>query len=374
MIFETVQLKDVCEFLDNLRVPVEEADRKPGPYPYYGANGQQGWIGGYIFDEPLVLLAEDGGHFGSKTRSIAYKVTGKCWVNNHAHVLRPKPNCDVDYLHRVLSFYDVTRFISGTTRQKLTKGKAEGMPIPLPSLDEQKRIATILSKADRLRRLRRYARELSDGYLQSVFLEMFGDPVSNPKSLKVVKLGDICSRITDGTHQPPKWSEKGIPFLFVSNVADGELDFNTEKFISHETWLELTERCPIELNDILYTIVGSYGNAALVRTTRPFSFQRHIAHIKPNPNKIHPEFLLGMLQSPGIKKQADKEVRGVAQKTLNLSELKNLLIFTPDWEAQIQYVELRRKYERLRAQQRESARQGEHLFQSLLHRAFRGEM
>ena len=108
MNFDTVQLKDVCVFLDNLRVPVKESERKPGPYPYYGANGQQGWIDDYIFDKPLILLAEDGGHFGSKTRPIAYKVSGKCWVNNHAHVLWPKSNCDIDYLHRVLSYYDVT--------------------------------------------------------------------------------------------------------------------------------------------------------------------------------------------------------------------------------------------------------------------------
>ena len=159
-----VELGDICEFLDHKRKPVSEELRKSGPYPYYGANGQQGWIDDYIFDEPLVLLAEDGGHFGSKTKTIAYKISGKTWVNNHAHVLRPRHNCDVDYITHVLSFYDVSKIISGTTRPKLTKGNSELIRIPLPSLPEQRRIAGQLEQADRLRRTRRYALELSDSF------------------------------------------------------------------------------------------------------------------------------------------------------------------------------------------------------------------
>jgi type I restriction enzyme S subunit len=152
-----LSLGDVCEFLDHKRKPVTEGLRTSGPYPYYGANGQQGWIGDYLFDEPLVLLAEDGGHFGSTTKPIAYKIQGKTWVNNHAHVLRPGPNCDVDYLAHVLSFFDVSKFVNGTTRPKLTKGNAEQLRIPLPPLEEQKRLSKLLDRAVRLRRLRRYA-------------------------------------------------------------------------------------------------------------------------------------------------------------------------------------------------------------------------
>lgn len=93
MITELLSLGEVCDFLDSQRVPVTEAERKPGPYPYYGANGQQGWIDGYIFDEPLVLLAEDGGNFGSKTRPIVVRpkswTVGKnnihCSVKEHSH-------------------------------------------------------------------------------------------------------------------------------------------------------------------------------------------------------------------------------------------------------------------------------------------------
>src|SRR6516165_2314804 len=105
--FPVRSLGDVVDFLDSLRRPVKEADRKPGPYPYYGANGQQGTIEAYIFDEPLVLLAEDGGHFWEPHRGVAYRITGKTWVNNHAHVLRPRPGLDLAHLCRVLENYDL---------------------------------------------------------------------------------------------------------------------------------------------------------------------------------------------------------------------------------------------------------------------------
>jgi type I restriction enzyme S subunit len=152
--FPVRPLGEVVEFLDSKRRPVKEADRKPGPFPYYGANGQQGTIDAYIFDEPLVLLAEDGGFFDAPERGIAYRISGRTWVNNHAHVLRPRAGLDIAFLCRVLENYEVTPFISGTTRSKLTKGQAEKIEIPLPPLDEQRRIAAVLDQADELRQRR----------------------------------------------------------------------------------------------------------------------------------------------------------------------------------------------------------------------------
>ena len=99
-----VPLESVCEILDSLRIPITASERTKGPYPYYGANGIQDYVADYIFDDELVLLAEDGGNFGSKDRPIAYRVSGKCWVNNHAHVLKPKSMIHVDYLYYALMF------------------------------------------------------------------------------------------------------------------------------------------------------------------------------------------------------------------------------------------------------------------------------
>ena len=144
--WEVKKLVEVADFLDNLRKPVTASDRVSGPYPYYGANGQQDSVGDYIFDDELVLLAEDGGYFGSKTRPVAYRVSGKCWINNHAHVLKNKNEVsDIDFLGYSLMYYDVTPYVTGSTRAKLNKSAAEKIKIFLPSLEIQKQIVAKLS-------------------------------------------------------------------------------------------------------------------------------------------------------------------------------------------------------------------------------------
>ena len=134
------KLGEVCEVLDSKRVPITAANRVSGQYPYYGANGVQDYVADYIFDDELVLLAEDGGNFGSKEKPIAYRVSGKCWVNNHAHVLKPKAVIDVDYLCYSLMFYDVSGLVNGATRQKLTQSDMRKMEIPLRTMVEQKKL------------------------------------------------------------------------------------------------------------------------------------------------------------------------------------------------------------------------------------------
>ena len=176
-----VPLGEVVEFLDHLRKPVTAKDRVAGPIPYYGANGQQDSVADYIFDESLVLLAEDGGHFGDPTRTIAYHIEGKSWVNNHAHVLRPTDKIDIRFLCRHLERYDVTPFTSGTTRLKLNKNQASKIPIALPPLSEQKRIADILDKADAVRRKRQEAIQLLNEVARSDFLDTADDPFANSK-------------------------------------------------------------------------------------------------------------------------------------------------------------------------------------------------
>ncbi|AFZ46131.1 restriction modification system DNA specificity domain protein [Cyanobacterium stanieri PCC 7202] len=279
------------------------------------------------------------------------------------------------YLFYALQSLDLTgktdRAVMGNT---LNKRKLEEIKIPLPPIALQRRIADILDTADRIIQKRKKAIALTEELQKSIFLDMFGDPITNPKGWEVKKLEDVCHKVTDGTHQSPQWEIKGIPFIFVSNIVNGEIDFNVSKYISEDSWQQLTLRCPIEINDILYTTVGSYGNAALVRTNKKFCFQRHIAHIKPNPEEIEPEFLLELMQSDGIKKQADTQVRGIAQKTLNLRELKTFPIFNPPMILQKKYIGIRRNVESQLKEQEKFLKESENLFNSLSQKAFKGEL
>ena len=175
-------VEDCCEILDSMRVPITAADREEGEYPYYGANGIQDHVADYIFDDELVLLAEDGGNFGSKERPIAYRVSGKCWVNNHAHVLKPKAGLDVDYLCYSLMFYKVDGIVNGATRQKLTQAAMRKMQIPSRSMDKQRHIVDELNCIIKIKEQRQNELKLLDDLIKARFIELFGDPISNTQN------------------------------------------------------------------------------------------------------------------------------------------------------------------------------------------------
>lgn len=139
------QLGDVCDILDNRRIPVRKSDRSAGPYPYYGATGILDYIDDYIFDESLVLIGEDGAKWESGERT-AFIAEGKYWVNNHAHVVKPHAHLLNKFLVSWLTIFDLTPYTSGLTVPKLNQKRLCSIPIPLPPLSEQKRIVTDLNK------------------------------------------------------------------------------------------------------------------------------------------------------------------------------------------------------------------------------------
>ena len=186
-----VTVEQCCEILDSMRIPVTASERECGEYPYYGANGIQGYVSTYIFDDELVLVAEDGGNFGSKEKPIAYRVSGKCWVNNHAHVLKPKEGLDVEYLCYSLMFYRVEGMINGATRKKLTQKALRQMKIPMLKLDEQIKIATQIKHIEMIKEKRLKQLQKLDELIQARFVEMFGDPVINSKNLRTMALKDV---------------------------------------------------------------------------------------------------------------------------------------------------------------------------------------
>lgn len=146
-------VSEVCDNLDNYRKPFNRNERAvmKGIYPYYGANGIVDYIDKYIFDEEIILLAEDGGDFENYfEKPIAQRVMGKCWVNNHAHVLRVKQECSFNFVFYLLEHKDIRKYINGTTRSKLTKEDMQGIILNYPAdKKEQTAIAQILSTADK---------------------------------------------------------------------------------------------------------------------------------------------------------------------------------------------------------------------------------
>ena len=334
--WKRVLLRDAVEFLDYLRRPVTKIDRTDGQYPYYGANGQQGTIDNFIFDEPLILLAEDGGNFGQEGRTVAYKIEGKCWVNNHAHVLRPKPNVDINFLLRHLEYYDVTPYITGTTRGKLTKDAASRIELVLPPLPEQKRVAAILDKADSIRRKRQEAVLMIEELLRSVFLDMFGDPVTNPKGWKEAALTDVAE-IVSGVTKGRNFDDKQTvlaPYLRVANVQDGYLNLSEIKEIE----VLPTDIAKYRLldGDILLTEGGDpdkLGRGTVWRThIEDCIHQNHIFRVRIKTDNLLPDFLSVLIGSERGKRyflRAAKQTTGIA--SINSTQLKNFPLLIPPY-------------------------------------------
>lgn len=334
------KLEDVCEILDSKRVPITASNRQPGPYPYYGANGIQDYIADYIFDDELVLLAEDGGNFGSKEKPIAYRVSGKCWINNHAHVLKPKAGLDVDYLCYSLMFYDVTGLVNGATRQKLNQAEMRKMEIPLPPLDEQRRIAAVLDKVSGLIAKRREQLDKLDELVKARFVEMFGDPGWNTNKMQTSPMTDLCE-IIDGDRGKnyPKQEEfldKGYClFLNAKNVTSCGFVFDSCTYITKEKD-QLLRKGKLSRGDIVLTTRGTIGNLAFYDNTVPFENVRinsGMVILRLNHEFITERFFIEQFkfQLYSIK---EKIANGSAQPQLPISTMSKIQMIVPPIEQQ----------------------------------------
>ena len=314
-------LVEVATLQRGYDLPVQ--DRNAGPFPIFAANGPVGFHDTAKCEGPGVVTGRSG------TIGKVQFVEGNYWPLNTSLYVTDFHGNHPKWVYYMLQSFGLEKYAQGAGVPTLNRNLVHHEPVLVPPLEEQRRIAAILDQAETLRTQRRTAMALLDSLTQSLFLDMFGDPVANPKGLPICELQRLCTRITDGTHQSPAWQKSGIPFLFISNIVEGQINFDTHKFISADTHAELTKRCPIEIGDVLYTTVGSYGNAAVVSTKELFAFQRHIAHIKPDRSKLDSRFLAAMIQSPGVRQQVDKVAKGIAQKTVNLADLKGLSVFWP---------------------------------------------
>lgn len=253
-------------------------------------------------------------------------------------VLRDKNSFfDKRFLYYYLSAkptYEKFKMIAvGGVVNNLNSEMVRKISVPVPCKAEQIEIANLLDIVNRIILKRKQTLQKLDELVKARFVELFGDCKS------MVSMNELCSIITDGTHQPPRFQESGIPFIFVSNLVGNVVTYNAEKFISEDTYAELYKRTPIEIGDLLLSTVGSYGHPAVVTEDRKFLFQRHIAYLKPRHNMVNSFYLHSALLAPDGQRQIEEKVKGIAQKALNLSEIKKIVVPLPTIEEQNSLLE-----------------------------------
>jgi type I restriction enzyme S subunit len=226
--WEEASLGDLAVNRDSSRIPVNAKERahRSGAIPYYGAAGQVGWIDRPIFDEPLLLVGEDGVQFFDADKRKAYMVVGPSWVNNHAHVLTERRDIDLRYLMHYLNQFDYHGYANGTTRLKLTRLAMDSIPVPVAPTDEQKRIVTAIeeafSKLDAgeagLRTVRQLLKRMRDAILAAAVTGRLvpQDPTDTPATKLLADLGVASWR---GGDLPDGWA--GVRLGDVARVGSG---------------------------------------------------------------------------------------------------------------------------------------------------------
>ena len=168
-------LGELTDNFDAIRVPVKQADRRPGPYPYYGASGIVDHVHDYLFDGEYLLIAEDGENLRTRNTPIAFLADGKFWVNNHAHIVRGNHGADTRFLLYALSELDVSGYLTGSTMPKLTQGNLNRVSLLTPPLPEQRAIAHILGTLDDKIELNRRMNETLEAMARALFKDWFVD-------------------------------------------------------------------------------------------------------------------------------------------------------------------------------------------------------
>lgn len=353
-------LKENIISLDRGRV-ISSIDlaKYPGVFPVYSSSSQKNGLFGcydkFDFDEELITWSVDGGGY------FFYRPKHKFSVTNVSGVLKiNKPELfDYKFLYYNLAFQHASQYYDYSDKAHPSVIKKQYL-IPKIDLEEQQKIASILSKLDeaitQTEQLIAKYKKIKEGLMHDLLTRgideqgnirseethKFKDsPLGRiPGEWEVDKLERFCDKIGDGTHTSVNFSVEGeIPFLFVSCISPFDIDFEKISHISNHEYEIIAKNKNTKTGTVLYSLVGSYGNAVTLKNDDKVSFQRHIGFIETKRNEILPEFLTIFLNSSFGVKQANDLAEGNAQKTISLKALRSYIIVKPSIREQRKAIE-----------------------------------
>lgn len=371
----TVKLGDVCEIIAGQSPPSTTYNKDENGLPFFQGKADFGYLYPHVrtwCSEPK-KIAELGDILISVRAPVGPTniCNTKACIGRGLSAIRVGKEINADFLLFYLRSIEeeISSLGKGSTFKAITQNDLQNIEIPLLSLEEQQRIATILKKAESINRKRNESIQLLNEYLDSVFFTMFVKN-TNQNSIPIVKLEEVTSKITDGVHFRPVYTESGIPFISVTNITNKVLDFSDCKYISIEDHKKFILRCKPEIGDILYTKVGAtYGRACVVDDDREFSLYVSVALIKPIQKLITSSYLKAVLNSSFVKYQADKSVKGAGVPDLHLIEIKNFNIPLPSIEEQNKFTQIVHFVDKLKQKMLVQSSELENQFQSLIHKS-----
>ena len=350
----TAYLMDLIELHDNKRIPLNGQQRltMQGHYPYYGANGQVDSINDYLFDGDFILLAEDGGYFENPLRGVAYEVSGKFWVNNHAHILKPKNEIPLQFLKHRLNTINWMQYVGGSTRLKLTQQAMHKIQFPLPPLAEQKRIVAkleaLLTRSTNARNELAAIPKLIERYKQAVLTAAFrGDLTADWRGTtelvgwEEVLFKDIVDSYQNGLSKRTGESGEEVIVLRLADIKDQKICLENTRSIRLNEAEQM--RYEIQKDDLLIIRVNGsnelVGRLILGISSHKIAYCDHFIRLRLNCKALT-EWVCRLGDTKSFRKYInDHKVSSAGQNTVSQGTLNNFIFLLPPIEEQRIIVE-----------------------------------
>ena len=387
-----VKLGEAVQVLDNLRQPINSSERqkriankrKDKLYPYYGATGQVGWIDDFITEGEFVLVGEDGAPFLDIFKEKAYKIKGKTWVNNHAHILKEIDGVTIgDFILHYLNSINYNEYVNGTTRLKLTKRSLIEIPFPIPPKEIQQQIVSkieeLFSELDKGIEELKTAQQQLKVYRQAVFN-------SSIKSAELKTVESVIDKLDQGwspkCYNEPSTDIKEWAVIKTTAIQAGYFLENENKRLPKH--LEPRKQHELKAGDILITRAGPrvrVGVCCMVKHTRPKLINcDKVYRIKINTKVALPEYIEALLNSPAYSRKIEQMKTGINDSGVNLTQkgFVNILIPIPSLKEQQQIVDKIESRlsvcDKMEETLTASLKQAEVLRQGILKEAFEGKL
>ncbi len=330
-----VKLADVCE-RGSSNLKQADIPGKSGDYPVYGASGYIGNVDFYQQKKPYVAVVKDGAGIGR-----AMLLPAESSVIGTMQYLLPKSVVLPEYLFYVVKHMHLEKYFSGATIPHIYFKDYQNEEFTLDDLNKQHEVVTTLRKVESVIENRQQQLQKLDDLIKARFVEMFGDPGTNPMGWKETTIGEECFYIKDGPHKslPDIGRENGgHPFISVRNIVDGCIDFSTAKYISDEDYADAIKKCHPEKGDMLYSKGGTTGIAKLIDVDVEFANWVHVAVLKFDKKKLNGVFFENMLNGVYCYEQSQRLTKGIANRDLVLSAMAQIKMYRPPMELQQQFA------------------------------------
>jgi type I restriction enzyme S subunit len=367
--WQTVKLGELARVRTG-KLDANAADEN-GHYPFFTCAVEPLSINTPAFDCKAILVAGNG-DLNVKYYEGKFNAYQRTYVIESLDEKKLLPR----YLYLFLNEYvnELRALAIGGVIKYIKLENLTDAPIPLPTLAEQQRIASILDKAQEIKCKRELAIEKLDRLAESVFYEMFGDPLNNEKNWQQKSLGDVLTLITYGLTVRPNYVDVGIPLISAREIRNGSVNIQNGPKISRSDYDNLSDKSKPSFGDILFSKTGSIGHCALVETKIPFAVTQNAARLSFEKSTVNTVFALNYLRFGSIQGLAQRSARGNAVKDLQLGVMKQFPFPLPPLSLQDQFAKRIEKLDQLKVDSITALIKQKQLFLTLEHQAFSGQL